>query len=306
MSQPTPSDRVLFLVSGYVLGTLEAAESTEFAQLISQDSTILREVDQLQQALEDAYDIVERDPPPQLREKVLAAASLIAPEVVAPGVVAPEVRPKFTVGSQLPALSPSASPSPALSSPVLASAAEPVPEALYSRSPSVLRSLMRLLWIATAIAIAALGISNYILWRQVKQQIAARPDPSALELPTSNPLTYTLESTAAAKAATAKVTVYPDTLTAELDTSRLPQLPPDQVYALWAVLKPQAPFTTDNKGAVLATTFKVDEQGEVSKAIAVPNVFQQPQVIAALGVTVESASAPQSHAGDPVLLAKLP
>lgn len=262
MSQPTPSDRILFLVSGYVLGTLEASESEEFAQLVSEDSTILQEVDQLQKALEKAYNVVEKDPPPQLRERVLAAASLVAEK------------------------------SPAL----------PTPEVLPVRSPSVMSSAMRSLWIAAAMAIAALGFSNYVLWRQIRQQVAASPAPS-LELPTLNPVTYTLKSTTAAQAATVKVTVYPETLTAALDTSGLPQLPPGQVYALWTVLKPQAPFTTDDQGAVLTTTFEVNPQGNVAKAIAIPSAFQQPHIVAALGVTVEPASAPQSHTGKPILLA---
>ncbi len=285
MSQPAPSDRILFLVSGYVLGTLEASESAEFAQLISEDSTILREVDQLQQALEKAYDVVERDPPLQLRERVLAAAS----SVMEKPVMETPVTQESTVN-----LAPSVLPSPA----------EPT-EALSSRSPSVARSVMRSLWIAAAAAIAALGVSNYVLWRQIRQQVAASPNPS-VELPELNPLTYTLKSTTVAKVATAEITIYPETLTAQFDTSGLPQLPPGQVYVLWTVLEPKAPFTTDDKRAVLATTFEVNEQGNVSKAITVPSAFQQPQIVTALGITVESANAPQSHTGAPVLLARLP
>ena len=307
MSQPTPSDRILFLVSGYVLGTLEASESKEFARLVSEDSTILREVDQLQQALEKAYDIVEREPPPQLRERVLAAASLVRPEVrpeVTPEITI-EVIPAPTVNLPSPVSSPSVVPSPALSSAVPPLTAGPIPEALSSRSPStIIRSVMRSLWVAAAAAITALGVSNYVLWRQIRQQVAAIPN-SSVELPKLNPLTYTLKSTTTAQAATAKITIYPETLTAQLDTSGLPQLPPGQVYVLWTVLEPKAPFTTDKQGAVLATTFEVNEQGEANKAIAIPSAFQQPQVVAALGVTIESASAPQSHTGSPVLLARL-
>ncbi|MGB3296704.1 MAG: anti-sigma factor [Phormidesmis sp.] len=278
MSPSTPSDRTLFLVSGYVLGTLEASESVEFAQLVAEDSTVLREVDQMQQALEKAYSIVERDPPPQLRERVLTAASLLTPDTID-----------------------------------LSSSLEPMPEDWSLRSPSIMqsalqsvvRSAVRSLWVAAAVAIAALGLSNYGLWRQIRQQVAANPDPSALELPTLNPIVYTLKSTTTAKAAAAKITLYPETLTAQLDISGLPPLPPEQVYVLWTVLEPKAPFTTDDKGAVLATTFEVNAQGNASEAIAVPIAFQQPQTVAALGVTIESANAPQSHTGEPILLAKL-
>ena len=310
MSQPTLSDRILFLVSGYVLGTLEASESEEFAQLVLADPTILREVDQLQQALEKAYNVVEKDPPPHLRERVLAAASLVTENPVTENPVAENPVAESPVTEQ-PAtqkstvdLASSVLPS-ALPTSVVPSPALPAPEILPTRSPSAMRSVMRSLWVAAAMAIAALGLSNYVLWRQIRQQVAASPTPS-LELPTLNPITYTLESTTAAKAATAKITVYPETLTAALDTSGLPQLPPGQVYALWTVLKPQAPFTTDDQGAVLTTTFEVSNQGNVTKAIALPSAFQQPQIVAALGITVEPANTPQSHTGKPVLLAKMP
>lgn len=291
MSQPTPSDRTLFLVSGYVLGTLEASESEEFARLVLEDSTILREVDQLQQALEKAYNVIEKAPPPQLRERVLAAASLTA-SLTIEKPAAPEPAQASTVDSTSLVLPPSVLPLPAL----------PTTEALPGRSRSaVVLSAGRSLWIAAAMAIAAIGFSNYVLWQQLRQKVALIPAP-ALEQPPLTPLSYTLKSTTAK--ATAKVTVYPETLTAALDTSGLPQLPPGQVYALWTVLKPQAPFTTDDQSAVLTTTFEVNKQGNVAKAIAVPSAFQQPHTVAALGITVESANAPQSHTGEPILLAK--
>ncbi|MGC1310200.1 MAG: anti-sigma factor [Phormidesmis sp.] len=291
MSRSTPSERILFLVSGYVLGTLEEAESEEFARSIIEDPTILEAVDQMQEALEQTYSPMAVEPPPQLREKVLIAQFANASVAVRP--------PQNMVQSMAQNTAQNTA------SAAFATTPSSLPPALSSQSA---RSASRWLWVAASAIIVALGFSNYGLWRSLKQQLASTPaqptaEPLAAGQPAIAPLTYRLTSTNAA-AGTAKVAVNTDRLTAQLDAAQLPELPPDQVYVLWAVLKPEAPFTTDSKGAVLTTTFRVGPEGSTNKTLAVPEVFQQPELVAALGITIESADAPQGHTGSPVLLSE--
>ncbi len=85
----------------------------------------------------------------------------------------------------------------------------------------------------------------------------------------------------------------------------MPALPPDKVYVLWTVLKKGAPFTTDKKNAILTEVFGVDAKGNVSKQITVPEAYRTKDLIAAIAVTMEDATAPQKHAGAPILIVKL-
>lgn len=275
MGQSASTDQISLLLAGYVLGTLDAAEAEMFAQMVVEDPALVEQIDQMQQALESAYDMPELAPPPQLREKVLAAVSH------------PEKRTNLeSAPAELPA--------------------EPIGIAPAPERRSSVRTSPSLKAVAIAL-LTALGLStffNYMLWRSLKQQVVITPAPSPQEQ-TARSLIFQLSSTESSQPGTAEVSVNPNTLTAKINTSELPSIAPDEVYVLWTVLKPEAPFTTDAKGAILTTIFEVDEQGSASKTLSLPTVFQQPELIAALGITVELAESPQRHTGAPVLLSPI-
>ena len=79
--------------------------------------------------------------------------------------------------------------------------------------------------------------------------------------------------------------------------SSLPPLPPEKAYALWTVVGKDVPYTTDEKGAILTAVFQVNEQGNFSREIALPQPHLEPKTIQKLAITIEDVSAPQAHTG---------
>jgi anti-sigma-K factor RskA len=154
--------------------------------------------------------------------------------------------------------------------------------------------------VAAAAAIVILGINNYRLWSTL-QATQPVPQPSQPEL---KRLTYVLQGTQS-KAAAATIIVNPNTLKASLTVQSLPLLPSGKTYVLWTVLKPEAPFTKDSKAAILTKVFQVDDRGNTSQTITVPEVYRSKDLVVNVAVTVEDAAMPQNHVGDPVLIAKL-
>ena len=150
--------------------------------------------------------------------------------------------------------------------------------------------------VAAAALIAALSIANYHLWQAL--QMAKVETQSTI-------LTYSLQPTTASSAATATVRVNLDRLEGTIAVQNLPQLPPDQTYVLWTVLQPNAPFTTDAKGAILTEVFQVDDRGSFSQTITVPEVYRQSDLVAKVAVTIEKKTAPQQHIGSPILITGL-
>lgn len=163
---------------------------------------------------------------------------------------------------------------------------------LLWRSPLWVKSI----GVAAAALVVALGISNYRLRQSLQVQNQVRP---------SQVLTYTLSAKAANSPASATVTVDRSKLEAVLNVDNLPPLPPEKVYVLWTVLKPGAPFTTDSKNAILTEVFTVDDRGDAAKTIAVPAVYRDRALVAAVAITVEDAVSPQQHEGTPILIAKV-
>ncbi len=267
MSQAIPTDKRSSLVAGFVLNTLDELESKEFGQLMNSDPTLLEDVAQLQQSLEISYGIEDAAPPPMLRDRLLVS---------------------FT------------------NQPIELETSSDLSHS--QRQPKLRRSQLAAAVAALAIALA---LSNYLWWQSSRQQMAQLPDPldpiaSDRPTPTQIPTqTYQLDTTAAGVGGTALVKIDPATRTGTLIASDLPPLSSDQVYVLWTVLAPNAPYTADSKSAILTATFTVDSQGESQKDLLLPAVFEQPSSVAALGVTIESAKAPQAHEGVPVLLALL-
>jgi hypothetical protein len=149
---------------------------------------------------------------------------------------------------------------------------------------------------ATAAAIAlAMSIENYRLRNALQ---AARPDGQAAAL------TYQLQGAKPGTAATALVIVNPEKLEAQLTTTNLPPLPPGKVYALWTVVKQDAPVTVDIKGAVLTATFTVDTSGKASQTFLVPPIYRSEEIVTNVAITVEDAAAPQKHIGSPIVITK--
>lgn len=150
--------------------------------------------------------------------------------------------------------------------------------------------------VAALIALA-LGLDNYRL-RQSLQAIQIEKQPLYTR-------TYSLQATNALDVSSAKVFVNPNNLEAELKIKDLPPLPPGKVYVLWTVLKQDAPFTTDDKGAILTEVFTVDAQGNVSQTFTLPNVFRSQGIVSKIAVTVENEESPQKHTGSPILITPL-
>lgn len=186
-----------------------------------------------------------------------------------------------------------------LKSAILAAHSTASPPQRRQNAPARTRSTGRWTrWLgATAAAlIAGLGFNNYRLWQEVKTLRS--------EAPTST-LAFTLQPTDTALAASAQVVVNPDTLEAALTVTGLPPLPPGKVYVLWTVVAPNAPFTTDQKNAILTQVFTVDGEGQLSQEIPVPKVYRDPATVKAIAVTIESADAPQRHVAAPILIERL-
>ncbi|MGI0489948.1 anti-sigma factor [Pantanalinema rosaneae CENA516] len=144
--------------------------------------------------------------------------------------------------------------------------------------------------------IVALGINNYRLQQALTRQ-ATVPGTT---------LIYVLESTQTNSAAAAKVVVDPDELEATISAQNLPSLPPGKVYALWTVVQPDAPFTTDPKQAILTEVFQVDDRGGFTQTIVVPKAYRFKGLVTKVAVTIEDANAPQKHTGDPIMIAMPP
>jgi len=151
--------------------------------------------------------------------------------------------------------------------------------------------------IAAAAVIITLGINNYQL-RQTLQTAQVQP-------PQSEVITYVLNATDAGSAASAKVIVNPKDLEATIAVQNLPPLPPGKVYALWTVVTPSAPYTTDDKKAILTEVFEVDERGNFSQTVAVPKVYRFEDLVVKVAVTIEDANAPQKHIGSPIMITGL-
>lgn len=150
-----------------------------------------------------------------------------------------------------------------------------------------------LMEVAAAGIIGALGITNYQLQQALVRQSKAPPGTA---------LTYVLKATQTSNPATAIVVVDPQKLEATISAQNLPPLPPGKVYALWTVVQPNAPFTTDPKQAILTEVFQVDDRGNVTQTTAVPKAYRAKELVRRVAVTIEDANAPHKHTGTPIMI----
>ena len=151
--------------------------------------------------------------------------------------------------------------------------------------------------VAAAVLIVALGINNYRLWQALQTSQSETQRYAAL--------TYVLTATKRDSQASATVIVNPSTLEATIAVKNLPPLPPGKVYALWTVVQPNAPFTTDSKKAILTEVFQVNDRGNFSQTIAVPKAYRSKELVTKVAVTLEDGNAPQKHTGAPILITGL-
>lgn len=159
-----------------------------------------------------------------------------------------------------------------------------IPVATPTRLPKIFAAIALL-------TITLLSITNYRLWRFVQTANTAKVAK------VTNQRTYLLEGKDLPKTVQAKLIVEPNQLQATLIARNLPSLPVKKAYALWTVVDKNAPFTTDEKGAILTAVFRVNEAGDFSQKIAVPQPHLQSQTIKKIALTVEDISAPQNHTG---------
>ncbi|PSN16872.1 anti-sigma factor [filamentous cyanobacterium CCT1] len=131
------------LLAGYVLYDLSPEESATLARLLAADPSLQRDIDQMQQALEVAYDGDPVSPPAHLRQAVLGAAS---------GKVAAAQPSAAAIAGEL--------------------ASEPV-----RRSRR-----WQLAWAAAMALIAGLSLSNLLLWRTLQLERAGRDETLTVAL----------------------------------------------------------------------------------------------------------------------------
>jgi len=263
MTESIPPEALQRLIAGYVLYDLSPEEAAALEEAAANDPAIAHEIEQLQRTLELTYAPPEVAPPTYLKAAILKAHQTAQSE--------------DTAATSIPA-----------------------PPISLTTARSKRRRWVTALGAIAAVAIAGLGVSNYVLWRSLQATRAQLQQSSA------ETFTVSLEPTEADLKASVRVTVNPATLQASLNAENLPPLPAGEVYALWTVLQPEAPFTTDEKGAILTEVFTVDEtQGVQIKTIALPQVYREQQWVAAIAITIEAAAAPQRHQADPILIQKL-
>ena len=142
--------------------------------------------------------------------------------------------------------------------------------------------------------IIVLGITNYRFWRTIQTAKVENPQVARRD--------YLLQGKDLPEDTVAKLVVNPAQLNGTLIAKNLPTLPPGKVYALWTVVDKNAPFTTDEKGAILTAVFQVNQSGNVSQEIIVPEPHFTGKAVSKIAITVEDKAAPQAHQGS-VLMA---
>lgn len=240
----SPEELQLWL-AGYVLGDLSLEEAEGLQAILKQQPQLQQELEALQQTLEIAHAVEERQPPPSLRASLLQAQAEQA---------RPPLQTPMREGARF--------------SPVGALAAG---------------------------LIVALGLGNLYFWRRL-QVAQVQEVPGAI-------LTYELQPIAETLSGSVTVQVDPGRLRGSLVARDLPPLPEGRVYALWVVLEPGAPFTTDEAGAILTQAFRVDETGNLEQELRLPPVFQSVEWVRAVAITEEEDSRPQAHQGSPLWIA---
>ncbi|NJN29062.1 MAG: hypothetical protein HC824_00235 [Synechococcales cyanobacterium RM1_1_8] len=303
MTSPSLSPEALaLLISGYVLNDLDPEEAEQL-QALRQDPALAQTIDaliaQTEASLEATYWPAELSPPPQLRDATLAAfaaatasdAASVDPleDEVAQAINQPVMQAVMGIDNQIPPLE------------------------TISRA-ALLPRWAKVVGAIAAAAIAALAGSNYWLWRSLQNQSqllqaaiqAEEVAQSSLRQVALQPTDGLSQIVTDVAAVVVTVDLNSAALTGRLNVKNLPPLEPGQVYVLWTVLTSDAPFTTDDKGAILTQVFRVEGDGKQSQSLSLPQAFQAaPELVEAIAITVEDAAAPQGHRAAPILIKQL-
>ncbi len=70
------------------------------------------------------------------------------------------------------------------------------------------------------------------------------------------------------------------------------------------MLDPEAPFATDESGAILTGVFAVDQTGSARLELRLPPVVQAEEWLRFFAVTPETAAAPHLHQGRPIVISQ--
>lgn len=221
-------------------------------------------------------------------EQMMAADPAIAAEIA-------QLQQALDVVQELPAVAPP----PTLRAAVMAAhqsaqAGQPVP---FARPRPATAPWIKAWGVAAAVLIVGLSVSNYRLWRTLQA--------TQIEMAQVETQVLVLQPTTAEISGFVSVEINADDLNAVLTVKDLPPLSPGQVYVLWTVLEPDAPFTVDDKNAILTQTFNVNADGSLSEQIPLPLAFRDRDAVTAVAITIEDATAPQRHESSPLLIQRL-
>lgn len=262
------TDQQWELLSGYVLYDLSPEETALVEQWIAADPAISQEIERLQQALEFAYTPETVEPAAALRASTMAAYQ-----------------------TQLAKQSPQRD---------AQGARQRSPQPLPQKRPVTQGRWLKPLSAMAALLIAGLGITNYYLWRSLQTALPPRPPVQSGREP-QRTINVTLTPPPDAPSQSSATVALDLVRLRGTITPQLPPLPEGKVYVLWTVLAADAPFTTDDKNAILTHKFT----GTAEEMVLLPPVYQDIRWVRELAVTIEDAAAPQRHAADPVLMMAL-
>ena len=153
-------------------------------------------------------------------------------------------------------------------------------------------SWIRIVGAALLGIIAISSFTNYRLWQIVRVANETKTDNR-----TGDRQFYILGSEDLSREISAELAVDSQGRNGTLKANKLPVLPSNQVYALWTVVGKDVPYTTDDKGAILTAVFQVDDAGNFTREIAVPEPHLEPRTIKKIAITIEDIAAPQAHEG---------
>jgi anti-sigma-K factor RskA len=262
------------LMAGYALGDLSPEEAEAMQRLLAENPGLTLEVASLQEVLALVpYALSQQAPPPQLRERILAAAYL-----------QPDTQP--------PAQSiASAAQSEMQPAPVLPLPFRPAAERLTPRSSPWISRAYAMGGAIAAAALLALGVDNYRL-RQESQE--AKSVIAALQQRGTQ--TYTLEGTDQANAASGSLVVAQGQRVI-IVAKNLPVLPAGQVYRLWAM-------PSNSKTPAFCGQFNARTEDAVTTQWLAPEATCQSTTVQML-ITSEKASDPPVPKGTLVMRSRI-
>ncbi|NJN62536.1 MAG: hypothetical protein HC795_14370 [Coleofasciculaceae cyanobacterium RL_1_1] len=278
-----PTEELERLAAGYVLNDLSDEEAERWQALQTAPAAIEAQ-QEMQASLAQVYDPEAIAPAPRLRDAILDAAwrqGLVTDRLVTDAFVTDDCVTDDCVSDR------------------------PLAASVVPLAPRQRRLPVKAFGAIAAVAIAALTTSNVLLWQALQQQTLRSGDAASLVL-SLQPADASDRSPTEFADAVVTFRADPDRLRATLDLRDLPPLEPGKVYVLWTVLAPDAPFTKDAKSAILTQVFAIGSASDPDRlAFPLPPVFQQPDAVRAIAVTIEDADAPQDHNAAPILIQQL-